>query len=918
MLGVDCRVAEESHGGTTSQQMGETLFDRGDLERPDSDGAPSKVGRYVLLEEIGCGAMGVVYSAYDSDLDRKIAVKLLHRGERGDHRARLHREAQAMAKISHPNVVHVYEVGLHEDRVYLAMEFIDGMSLRQWLKQHEPSRDEIIRVFLAAGRGLAQAHRSDLVHRDFKPDNVLVDHSGAPRVVDFGLARTIGETEEITSFELADNQMASASGDLTLTGAVLGTPAYMSPEQFIGETATAASDQFSFCVALWQALCGERPFRGKDPVSLAFQVRSGKRRPMPAAANVPASLRRALERGLAVDPADRWPSMEALLEAITPKERGRIRPVALVAGLTLLVGAGAGAAIALSGGDQDPCEMATAELGSVWNESRRAEVHRALVAAGPGYAESVASRIDAELDAYAAEWSQAAQDSCQATHVRDEQSEHMLELQRECLGQRLSALDGLASEFESADEAVLERASQATAALPSLETCRDSEILLSATPPPEDPEVAKKVSEIRREHAAISATLNTGRYAEALTRLRALEKRAEGLDYAPVVAEVAVDVASAIEATETGDVVIEALERAFALGVEAGDAQVATRSATLLGGSLGYRDQRFEAGLAWLTVARAYLPALTTGRFAAEADIEDAEGTIAFRQVQYDEAAAAFERAAELYAEGDDELSELSMRGHKAVVLITRGDVKQGGAIMREVTEKTAEVLGDNHPAVGVLTQNLAAVANRMGEPERALELYERAIEIAEASRGRKHPSYSVPLSAIATILFRQGRNDEARERAEMSRELLEASGTVSADCAEPYLVLGRIDLAEGALVDARENVEKANAILEETVGDQHPMTAAARTRLAEIEMLDGNHKRAIELLTRAIEHTQPHQGAREAGDAYFMRAKLHAAMEEPDTAREWAEKALDWFERVPAAADPSSEIRAWQAENLD
>ncbi|HMF41396.1 MAG TPA: bifunctional serine/threonine-protein kinase/formylglycine-generating enzyme family protein [Polyangia bacterium] len=289
------------------------------------------LGRYVVLKQLGAGAMGVVYAAYDPELDRKIAIKILRpeqgKGDSTRHRERLVREAKAMAKLSHPNVGAIHDVGVHGSQVFLAMEFLSGGTLRDWVDAKKRPWREIVRMFIEVGRGLAGAHAEGLIHRDFKPDNVLIDKSGVPKVVDFGLVRlTSGALDQsITgSIEATGNEDDAAAlpvaqtalAALTRTGALTGTPAYMAPEQFLGKEIDARTDQFSFCVALYEALYGERPFAGKTLISLADAVTSEKVRPAPKTSDVPTWVRRCLLRGLRGGPDQRYAKIADLLGAL--------------------------------------------------------------------------------------------------------------------------------------------------------------------------------------------------------------------------------------------------------------------------------------------------------------------------------------------------------------------------------------------------------------------------------------------------------------------------------------------------------------------------------------------------------------------------------------------------------------------------
>jgi serine/threonine protein kinase len=268
------------------------------------------VGRYRIDKRLGIGAMGVVYLAQDLDLHRNVALKILRR-QTADTAVRLQREARALARVSHPNVIVVHEVGTFDGRVFMAMEFVDGSSLASWLRAAPRSTAEIIEVFLQAGRGLAVAHEAGLVHRDFKPDNVLVGNDGRVRVVDFGLARKEGDVP----LPAQSAMLPGLHRSLTRTGAVIGTPAYMAPEQLAGAGADARSDQFAFSVALFEALWDARPFASERIDVVTGNVTRGGVR-VPSGRRVPNRLSRAIRRGLSEVSAERFPSMVAMLEEL--------------------------------------------------------------------------------------------------------------------------------------------------------------------------------------------------------------------------------------------------------------------------------------------------------------------------------------------------------------------------------------------------------------------------------------------------------------------------------------------------------------------------------------------------------------------------------------------------------------------------
>lgn len=278
-------------------------------------GAPQQLGRFKVGRRIGAGGMGVVYGGHDPELARPVAIKLLH--ERSQDRLR--REAQALARLDHPNVVQVYEVGSSDHGVYVAMQLVRGGSLGAWLSECRRDWRTIVEMYVAAGRGLAAAHASGIVHGDFKPENVLVGDDDSPRVVDFGLARSHVAEVPVAPRPPSSRQIEGdiLSSPLSETEASMGTPAYMAPEQHRGEPATVASDQFSFCVALYEALYGRRPYPGTTPAAIAYAIEEGEIEPRPTDRPAPQWLYEALRRGLANDPKDRFASMDALLAELT-------------------------------------------------------------------------------------------------------------------------------------------------------------------------------------------------------------------------------------------------------------------------------------------------------------------------------------------------------------------------------------------------------------------------------------------------------------------------------------------------------------------------------------------------------------------------------------------------------------------------
>ncbi|HWB77059.1 MAG TPA: serine/threonine-protein kinase, partial [Nannocystaceae bacterium] len=436
---------------------------RGD-ERGRTFARGETIGRYVVIDRIGEGGMGIVYAAYDPELDRKLALKLLHHdtGDRAEaRRLRLVREAQAMARLSHRNVIVVHDVGTFDDQVFVAMEFIDGRSLAAWLASTpKPSWSEVLGVLVEAGQGLAAAHDAGLVHRDFKPDNVMIanESAGLGRVVvtDFGLARAAGNNEDSGALPMKpDEHDASVSrlagkgtlaATVTAVGAIMGTPAYMAPEQHLGRPADARSDQFAFAVVLYEGIYGQRPFPGDDVASLAYHVTAGNLREPPAQSNVPGWLARVLVRALAIDPRTRYPDMHALLDELVRDRSWRPRWWAIAAGVGAAALTGVYAGFALDR-EPAPCSAGADRIAAVWNSARAEAIHARFAQTGLSYVEEQWPVLRAELQSYAKQWSGAYVDACEATHVRGEQSDALLDARMLCLSRRIDELGALLELF---------------------------------------------------------------------------------------------------------------------------------------------------------------------------------------------------------------------------------------------------------------------------------------------------------------------------------------------------------------------------------------------------------------------------------------------------------------------------------------
>src|ERR1019366_5436051 len=499
------------------------------------------LGRYVILETVGAGAMGVVYAAYDPELDRKVALKVLRNDPLGggssqqSTQARLLREAQALARVAHQNVITIYDVGTIDGEVFIAMEFVASGTLGDWLVARESKRTvrAVVEMLQQAGEGLAAAHAAGLEHRDFKPDNVLVGAGGRIRVTDFGLARRASGAE----VERTDGVLGSPSQldtKVTRTGALVGTPAYMAPERLSGGAGDARSDQFAFCVAFYEALYGERPFAGTDVVSLAKSVAQGVSARAPAGSKVPTWLRRVVLRGLSASPDARFPTMRALLDALAAGSRRR--PWILAAAAVLAAAVSVVFLVGMQRHSAPVCAGADKAWGDAWDAEREAGVRVAFLRSGASSAPFALGEVTKVLDSYRDAWTAMHRDTCEATRVRGEQSEALLDLRMRCLDDRRKQVAALASLLADADTAIVDRAVSAALSLPPTSDCANTHALSSAVPLPGD-KTAAMVASLGDRFAEASALDYAGQYARGLEVARAAVEAARTTGYTPLIAK---------------------------------------------------------------------------------------------------------------------------------------------------------------------------------------------------------------------------------------------------------------------------------------------------------------------------------------------------------------------------------------------
>ena len=870
------------------------------------------IGRYTLLDQLGRGGMGVIWAAYDAQLDRKIALKLLLVETEGS-RTRLLREAQALAKLTHPNVVTIYDTGVHEDQVWIAMEFIDGRTLRAWLKEQPRDWRAIRAVMLDAGRGLAAAHDKGLVHRDFKPENVMIDHEeGRVRVMDFGLVRSEDGPEADPERELeadkgpeTEELGASSSGvpvpiytdedisrpldtDITRGGAVMGTPAYMAPEQHLGLPADPRADQFGFCITLWEALYGQRPFSGINLSALAFSVCQGEMAEPPRGADVPSWLRRVAERGLATKRDDRYASMNELLEALghEPGARWRVAAVgglcaALVAGLWGFVEFGDRRARAMCGEDAQAIRES-------WGSTKAAVVSAAFERTELTHASEAWERTRARLDEWATKWSGARLQACVEAEVEGSREAESLAQSRACLDHHRASFDGLVSALGEVDRETIHAAVLSAVELRDPASCLDEDHAQVVVPT--DLELAAKVTEQRQTLHRAEALHKLGRYDEASEAAQAVVEQAASLGWAPLEAEALLDLGRTEHQLGRYEAAEAHLERAFLLAGEAGDELLMALAAAEQVRVVGDYQARHDEGLRWGRLAALYLQRLGMAESSEFARLKTISGRIHQLAGHYDEADADFTAAYDLVVAtlGPEHPRLASLLNNQANLDQVQGDNESSLERLRRAETIYARVLGPEHPKVAIILNNMGNANRRLGRNREALEVYSEALALREAAFGPEHPDVATALSNLGTAYLSLERNDEAREVSERALAIREAKlGPEHPRVSTTLNNLGEIHAQLGELETALSYYERALAIRKTALGPTHPRVGTPLNGLGEIKLALGNidealaaHEEALAIYTEAFgpRHAEVARTKRNIGVALRERKDYEAA----------------------------------------
>ncbi len=890
-----------------------TLLPDGTVRAPDTlllePGAT--VARYTVIERVGAGAMGVVFSAWDPELDRRVALKLVQANDPSESaRAALLREAKALARLSHPNVVTVYDVGTWCDALFIAMEYLHGETLAAWRESNpNASWTRVVGTYMHAGAGLAAAHEAGLIHRDFKPQNVVVNDSGDVKVLDFGLART------------GDSAPASRAG----------TPRYMAPEQHGREVLDARCDQFSFCVALYEALFGQHPFGGGPAMQVALAIQAGELEPPPRDTSVPAGIRHAIMRGLSTDPDARFASMEALLTALDPDAAPRRRQRWLLGGSGVLV---VGAAAFVSTTGDPPCGGVLEPLQGVWNADRRAAVAQRLTE-GPVPAQQAEETLD-RFDAFAQQWTAQRAQACEATKVTHAQTEATMELRYHCLDQSVDDFAVLVEKVEHATDSALLSLATTLETIPALERCADLELLRAEFPLPDDPETREALRSLRAKLGDLEAAFERP-VADRAREFEALTAVADELGHPPVQVSSRHVLGSTLVFAGEVPRGLAVLEEAVQLGLRVGERRQTVVALLELARLRAEHLRELQSGLVLVRIAEAIAVSLPENdrildrvhnvrlqihRLAMDVEAAEAEARILLRRLD---------------ASGDLERPRgVEARLRLGFVLAMADKLDEAEAVLASVLD--SPTIGDGHPLIARAYAYRARLRDGQQRYDEAIADHRAAFERYNALFGPNHTNTAGRLTDLAKTLFSANRLEEANETARRGIELTLVGHPDHADArlVVAYEQLALVELNLGDLEAADDALEQAGRWMEglpESVSGDPGFADVARGRIAEergsLDVARAAYARGLRIapheddkvaarvglaLVSVLEgklvgaqaqidelRTHPELGALDAARLSYASALLEHARGQDATARRYLREARERLESTPS-----------------
>ncbi|MFO0631417.1 MAG: protein kinase [Nannocystaceae bacterium] len=870
----------------------------------------TRVGRYVVRAVIGAGAMGVVYRAHDPELQRELAIKLVRpRATEADAlMERLRRESRALARLRDPNVIAVHDIGVlpttradQAPQIFIAMEYVDGTTLRRWLETPRSWR-AIVTVFVQAGRGLAAAHRAGLVHRDFKPDNVLVGRDGRAQVTDFGLARAHGDDrsdERDHPGALAHSDAAvpgSGASTLTQTGARVGTPLYMAPEQIEGAEIGPAADQFAFAVSLFEAIARERPFAGATIAALFDNVLAGNLRAVRWRA--PRYLLQALQRALAVDPRARHRDMDALLAAL----QHDVRPRRLALATAALAATSLGGWAWLQHAERESTRARCGREASLdaWSNERREAVAAAMGDA-TDYGADVFERVAPRLDAWAQQYRALREASCLHDELEHADAAKTRAMARRCYDDHASDVAHVVERFEHPDAQLLARAMQLVTELPPASECDDPRWLERHVAPMLAGDDPGGRAALQRELDRAKTAFDAGAYDDAAAAIEALQAHADGIDDLALRAAIALQRALVVRVQRDAATAEQATTEAFHLALRAHDDEHAARAAIELLELTGVGLADASKSQHWAALAASTLSRIDPPPPRLEVLRLRNLGLVAARHRRLLEAKTYFELGLD-YARrelGESSPHVVSLLSNVASNAMARGELTDGIARLREVVARREADLGPRHPTLAGPLVNLGNALQMVSDHDGALQSYARAEALC---RAQSLPQLAALLSNRAHVHLLRG--DTAAAMRDMQEALtldLQRHPPEHPDVVEARYSLARVALDRGELALARSELDTALGAVPEA--RDRALYVRIALELARLERLEGHADAALTRLdgiAAGVAEAAPELGLRFAR----TRAETLHALDRND-------EAIAALEHATATMDSSDAVES-------
>ena len=856
------------------------------VREPTSLERGSSLGRYIVLHKLGEGGMGQVYAAYDPELDRRVAVKIRRFSSDNPESfsSRLRQEGRALARLQHPNVVTVFDVGVSDRRLFIATELVQGLTVDRWLEAEKRSWREVVDVFIEVGSGIAAAHAEGLVHRDIKPSNMMVSDQGRAQVLDFGIARDAdlseGSTIDLDALSRADLPRGSVSQ--TQTGAVVGTPAFMAPEQRAGNKVGPAADIYSFCLCLHLALFRELPEERSSEQSTPSSATDGAAAGAPAAgapaagepaagepaagepaagepaAGAPAGLRRLVLSGLRKDPEKRPSSMAELIQDLRRfRNRGR-RVRRWMTGATIVI-----LATTLwwtwHRSQATPCATISQRWHDVWNEGRADALSERFQRVDRPFAADVWKTVLAGLDRFGVQWTDNARQWCLAA-TDGSLSPELFDLRTDCLDLRLRAVDATVSLLEKDTDRLVSQAVTMIDELPAISECFDIRALRAPTPPPTSPRLEEQLPILLQSQADAHALWAAGDFDAAAETTSGLVAGAKAIEHWPLAAE-ALHQQALIEDAR----------------LDKGSADTLVE-ATLAAAAGNHNRVIAESFVRLVKVAGLHLQ-----------DFERAD--------RYAEQAASALRA--LGSPGD---LQARLHHQMGINLRHRGRYSEALDSLRQSLNWRTENLGDDHHSVAETLLSLGNVYDDLNDHSAAREILDRALSIQIQRFGPSHPIVAETYARLGT-LAREARNLEDATR--FHRKAMDihrrVHGDNSATFAQSLTYLGELQALDGHFDEAEQSFAQALGILEQSFGPDHANLAVAYATMASAWTEAGRDEQALEPYAHALQIFERAFGAEhpQVGVLRFNLATVHLRLRNLEEAARDFERAAGIWRRA-------------------